>query len=186
MPETSQSNTPLVVAWLAQAQLLWRWIDGAVEQVPDGAFFAAPFPGGNSVAVILKHLSGNIRSRWTDWRTTDGEKPWRNREQEFDAAGSTRAEIESGLASAASLMLTELASIGEADLSRTITIRGEPHSVPMAVTRQLVHLGYHAGQIMLVARGHTGSEAWRWLTVPPGQSETFNGIMARKHGEFRR
>jgi hypothetical protein len=154
--------------------------------VSDGAFFAAPFPGGNSVAVILKHLSGNIRSRWTDWRTTDGEKPWRDREQEFDAAGSARAEVESGWSAAASFMLAELASISEADLSLMVAIRGEPHSVPMAVTRQLVHLGYHAGQIMLIARGHADPAAWRWMTVPPGQSEAFNGMMARKHGEFRR
>jgi len=147
----------------------------------DEQIFQQVAPGFNSVGAIMKHIGGNVKSRWTDWRTTDGEKSWRNRETEFDVEGLSRSDVQKVWDQAWVTIFGELAAMTEADLSLTITIRGEPHSVPEAVNRQLLHIGYHTGQIVWLARLMVG-DGWRWLTVKPGGSDDFNTQMQSKYG----
>ena len=150
-----------------------RMIDATIEQLTDVELFARPEPNINSVGIILRHLGGNLRSRWTDFLTTDGEKPDRDRDTEFlDWEGDRRSLLEhfdcwwTALASA-------LDTIDETTVNRTIHIRGEAHSIPQALTRSVTHLTYHVGQIAIVARMvHTGD--WHWLTIAPGSSTEHN------------
>jgi uncharacterized damage-inducible protein DinB len=150
-----------------------RLADRAIEQVPDDKLHAALDANTNSIAVIMKHVAGNLISRWTDFLTTDGEKPWRNRDDEFVDSFDSRAEVlelwERGWES----LLNTLKSLKPDDLAKTVMIRGEPHSVPLALERSLGHTCYHIGQIVQVARIHTG-EKWNTLTIPRGGSEQFN------------
>lgn len=150
-----------------------RMIDGTVVQLTDEELFQRPANGLNSVAVLLRHLGGNLQSRWTDFLTTDGEKPDRNRDAEFqDWEGDRRSLLEYFDAGWAAFE-TALDSIDEATISRSITIRGESHSVPQAVCRSITHVTYHVGQISLVAHlVHDGD--WNWLTIAPGQSVNHN------------
>jgi hypothetical protein len=150
-----------------------RLADRAVEQVPDDKLHAALDPNTNSVAVVMKHVAGNLLSRWTDFLTADGEKPWRNRDDEFVDSFGSRAELlafwERGWAS----LLETLKGLKPEDLGRTVTIRGEPHTVPLALERSLSHTAYHVGQIVQTARVHAGDK-WNTLTIPRGGSEQFN------------
>jgi uncharacterized damage-inducible protein DinB len=143
----------------------------ALAQLDDAAFFRAPAEGSNSVAVIVKHLAGNLKSRWTDFRTTDGEKPWRDRDNEFvlgpaDKRERLLAAWEEGWAA----LFQALGGLTEADATATVMIRGEAHTILQAVHRALTHAAYHAGQILYVAR-LVQPNGWRWITVPPGQSQ---------------
>lgn len=150
-----------------------RLADRAVEQVPDGKLHVALDEHTNSIAVIMKHVAGNLTSRWTDFLTSDGEKPWRNRDDEFvDAFGSRREVLDCWERGWACLLGT-LHRLTAEDLGRTVTIRGEPHSVPLALQRSLGHTCYHIGQIVQVARIHAGSN-WQTLTIPRGGSQQFN------------
>lgn len=128
---------------------------------------------GNSVAVIVWHVAGNLKSRFTDFLTTDGEKPWRDRESEFAARnvgpGEVRAQWEDGW----SVLFDALAGLSDADLPRTVRIRGQDLSVAEALHRSLAHASYHVGQIVLLARTLRGGE-WRFLSIPPGRSEEYN------------
>ena len=150
-----------------------RLADRAVEQVPDDKLHVALHEDTNSIAVIMKHIAGNLISRWTDFLTTDGEKPGRHRDSEFVDSFSSRAELlefwERGWAG----LLTTLKSLKSEDFGKTVLIRGEPHSVPLALERSLGHTCYHIGQIVQVARIHAG-EQWKTLTIPRGGSEQFN------------
>src|SRR5215472_18278736 len=130
------------------------------EQLPDEMLTAAPDPGSNSIAIIVKHLSGNMRSRWRDFLTTDGEKPDRNRDGEFEAPPKTRAEVLALWDSGWELVFRELDRVTEPDLSRTIYIRGEGHSVMQAIHRQLAHYAYHIGQIVFLAKHFAGRD-WK-------------------------
>jgi hypothetical protein len=155
---------------LLQLRKLKALADGAIAQLPPGTL-ATPLDGEtNSVAIVLKHLAGNMRSRWTDFLTTDGEKPDRHRDREFvleggDTPGRLLRRWEDGWATT----LAAIGALGPDDLGRTVAIRGEPHTVLQAVQRQLVHYGYHVGQIVLLARHHAGP-AWRSLSIPRGRS----------------
>jgi hypothetical protein len=150
-----------------------RLADRAVAQVPDEKLHVPLDANTNSIAVIMKHIAGNLLSRWTDFLTTDGEKSWRNRDGEFvDAAGS-RAELLDLWERGWTCLLTALKGLTTADLARTVTIRGEPHSVPLAMERSLGHTCYHIGQIVQVARVHAG-DRWTTLTIPRGGSNQFN------------
>ena len=150
--------------------------DRAVAQMPDDKLHVPLDANTNSIAVIMRHVSGNLISRWTEFLTTDGEKPDRNRDGEFEEFASSRAELldrwERGWAS----LLETLRSLQSADLAKTVTVRGEPHSVPLAIERSLGHTCYHCGQIVQVARIHAG-DAWTTLTIPRGKSEEFNRKM---------
>ena len=150
-----------------------RLIDGAVAQLRDDELTRRPADGVNSVAVILRHLGGNLLSRWTDFLTSDGEKPTRDRDSEFQDWAGDRAALLAFFDSGWRTWRTTIASLTPDDLSKTVTIRGEPHSVPLAIERSLTHAAYHVGQIMLLARlVHAGS--WNWLTVRPGGSALHN------------
>ena len=150
-----------------------RLADRAVAQVPDEKLHVALDANTNSIAVIMKHVAGNLRSRWTDFLTSDGEKPWRNRDDEFVDSFRSRAELlecwERGWAS----LLDTLRSLSPEDLLKTVTIRGEPHTVPLAIARSLGHTCYHVGQIVQVARVQAGDQ-WTTLTIPRGGSQQFN------------
>jgi hypothetical protein len=150
-----------------------RLADRAVEQVPDGKLHAALDANTNSIAVIMKHIAGNLLSRWTDFLTTDGEKPWRSRDTEFVDTFSSRAELLEFWERGWACLLRALKNLTPDDLAKTITIRGEPHSVPLALARSLGHTCYHIGQIVQVARIHAGDK-WNTLTIPRGTSELFN------------
>ena len=150
-----------------------RLIDAAVIQLTDDELFTSPSPNAISVANILRHLGGNLKSRWTDFLTTDGEKPDRHRDQEFANWEGDRASLLAHFDAGWTTLVKAIDSMDEKALGETIYIRGEPHSVPMAVTRSLNHLSYHVGQIMLVARTiHQGD--WQWITIPPQGSEKYN------------
>ncbi|QDV36396.1 DUF1572 family protein [Tautonia plasticadhaerens] len=150
-----------------------RLADRAVEQVPDDMLHVPPDEHTNSIAVIMRHVSGNLASRWTDFLATDGEKPWRNRDGEFEDAPASRAELLETWERGWACLFETLRSLGPDDLEVTVTIRGEPHSVPLALSRSLGHTCYHVGQIVQVARIHAG-EAWETLTIPRGGSAQYN------------
>ncbi len=157
-----------------------RLADGSIAQLSDEQFFAAPDAESNSVAIIVKHMAGNMRSRFTDFLTTDGEKPDRNRDQEFIVApDATRADLLAAWERYWQLVFDTLNGISPEDLEHTVTIRGEPHSVLQAINRQVAHYAYHVGQIVFLARHWKGAE-WKTLSVPRGQSEQFNAKMLRK------
>jgi uncharacterized damage-inducible protein DinB len=172
----------LAAAWVSEFRKQKAYIDGAVAQLSDEQFRARPAPNVNSAAMLIKHLAGNLRSRWTDWLTTDGEKPDRDRDREFVDEGESRAELMERYEQGWKLLFGALGSLSESDLSRTVTIRSEAHSVPLAINRQLAHAAYHAGQIMLIARSLAGDAGWKWQTVAPGRTAEFNQQMRRKHG----
>jgi uncharacterized damage-inducible protein DinB len=150
-----------------------RLADRAVEQVPDDKLHVALDENTNSIAVIMKHIAGNLASRWTDFLTTDGEKPWRNRDDEFVDTFTSRSELLEAWERGWGCLLKTLSSLKREDLEKTVLIRGEPHSVPLALERSLGHTCYHIGQIVQVARVHAG-EKWNTLTIPRGGSEQFN------------
>jgi uncharacterized damage-inducible protein DinB len=156
--------------------------DDAMAQVDDSQFAAPLGDEENSIALIVKHMAGNMRSRWTDFLATDGEKPDRDRDSEFelgggDARGALLAAWERGWGT----FLGTLQSLEPADLARTVHIRGEPQTVIHAVDRGVTHACYHVGQIVLLAK-HFAGPGWRTLSVPRGQSRQFNAQMAEKHG----
>jgi hypothetical protein len=150
-----------------------RLADRAVGQVPDDKLHAALDANTNSIAVIMKHVAGNLTSRWTDFLTADGEKPWRDRDGEFVDSFGSRAELLEAWERGWACLLTALKGLKAEDLGKTVLIRGEPHSVPLALERSLGHTCYHVGQIVQVARVHAG-ERWETLTIPRGGSEQFN------------
>lgn len=150
-----------------------RLADRAVAQVPDDKLSVALNPETNSIAVIMKHVAGNLLSRWTDFLTSDGEKPWRHRDEEFVDTFGGRVELLAYWERGWTCLFEALKVLKTDDLGKTVLIRGEPHSVPLAVERSLGHTCYHIGQIVQVARIHAGQK-WQTLTIPRGQSEQFN------------
>jgi hypothetical protein len=149
------------------------WADRAVTQLADDKLHVALDPNTNSIAVIMKHVAGNLLSRWTDFLTTDGEKPWRNRDDEFVDSFKNRAEVIDCWEQGWSCLFETLNGLAPEDLTKTVTIRGEDHSLPLAIHRSLAHCGYHVGQIMMIARILAGDQ-WQTITIPRGQSSTYN------------
>lgn len=154
-----------------------RLADGAMSQLSDEQLFAALDPEMNSVAIIVKHMSGNMVSRWTDFLSSDGEKPGRNRDGEFEDAPETRAAVMECWERGWHALFGALEGLTEADMGRTVTIRGEAHSVMQAVNRQLAHYPYHCGQIVFLAK-HLRSSEWKSLSVPRKGSAEFNRLVA--------
>lgn len=149
----------------------------ALAQVTDEQLVASLDDESNSIAVMVKHLAGNLRSRWTDFLTADGEKPDRNRDAEFEvSATATRAELMNAWEAGWRCALDTLRTLGPDDLSRTVLIRGEPHIVVNAIGRQLTHAAYHVGQIVFLAKHYAG-ESWHNLSVPRGKSQEHNAEM---------
>ena len=151
--------------------------DGALEQTPDDALHTMLDAESNSIATIVKHMTGNMRSRWTDFLTTDGEKPDRHRDTEFETPPKTRAEIVALWEGNWKLVFDALESLTESDLGRTVPIRKEPHSVMQAINRQLGHYAYHVGQLAYLAK-HFAGPNWKTLTVPRRQSAEYNAKVA--------
>jgi hypothetical protein len=149
----------------------------AIAQCPEEALFTTLDTESNSIAVIVKHIAGNMRSRWTDFLTSDGEKPDRNRDFEFEAPPKTRMELMEMWERGWKLLFGALEPLNDADLTRTITIRTEPHSVMQAINRQVAHYSYHVGQIVYLAR-HFAGEQWQALTIPKKKSAEFNRQVA--------
>jgi hypothetical protein len=148
--------------------------DGAIVQCTDAQYFATPSPSDNSIAVIVKHVAGNLRSRWTDFLTSDGEKPDRNRDAEFEMRpDDNRKRLQEQWEQGWGVLFASLGSLTEADLGHTIRIRGEPLSVLQAVNRQLTHYSYHVGQIVYVAKHFRGT-SWKTLSIPRAGSAQFN------------
>ena len=147
--------------------------EGAIEQLSDAQLFVSLDPEMNSIAIVMKHMAGNMRSRWTEFLTSDGEKPNRNRDSEFEQAPSTRAELLEVWNDGWDRVFSALEPLSDSDLERTITIRGEPHSVMQAVNRQIAHYSYHVGQMVFLAK-HLNASGWKSLSVPRNKSAEFN------------
>lgn len=149
------------------------WADKAVAQLPDDKLHVALDRNTNCIAVIMKHLAGNLLSRWTDFLTTDGEKPWRNRDDEFVDSFANRPELLDYWERGWSRLFETLASLTPDDLAKTVTIRGQSHSVPLSIHRSLAHCGYHVGQIVMIGRILAGDK-WQTITIPRGGSANYN------------
>ncbi len=155
--------------------------DSSLARLSEGQFFKSLDWDGNSPAILVKHLAGNLHSRWTDFLASDGEKPDRNRDGEFvresaDARLALMAEWEQGWR----LLFDSLEALEDSDMDRLVKIRGEEHAVSTAILRQIGHYGYHVGQIVMLSR-HFLVDSWESLSVPRGGSEAFNEEMREKH-----
>jgi hypothetical protein len=164
----------------ARARSLKDLADKALSQVGDEDLASTLDPESNSLAALILHLGGNLRSRWTDFLTSDGEKPDRNRDAEFEPDASPSREVllarwEDGWG----CFFSTLSSLSEEDLTRTITIRAEPHNVVQAIERGLTHAAYHVGQIVFLAK-HLAGDGWKTLSVPRGGTRAFNEKMLGK------
>lgn len=155
------------------------YVENAAGQLPWELLRVPLDAQTNSIAVIMKHLGGNLRSRWTEPLTSDGEKPWRNRDTEFVDDSVDRAAMEAAWRAGWEVLEQSLASFTDADLGKTLKIRGEAHTLALALTRSLAHAAYHAGQVVQVARVLASRHglAWKTLTIARGQSGAFNAGM---------
>lgn len=151
--------------------------DRAIEQVSDEQFFAVIDAESNSIAVVIKHIAGNLHSRWREFLTTDGEKPDRNRDNEFVLVDDTRESLLNSWESGWDTLFRAIEPLTNEDFSRTIKIRGEPHTAIEAINRQLTHYSYHIGQIVFLAK-HLKSSDWKTLSVPRNRSHEYNQHLA--------
>ncbi len=158
--------------------------DGAMAQVNDPQLFATLDGEMNSIAVIVKHMAGNMRSRWTDFLTSDGEKPDRDRDSEFVSPPASREALMKVWEAGWECLFTALEPLKDADLTRTVSIRGEAHSVMQAIHRQVAHYAYHCGQIVFLAK-HFRADGWQSLSVPRGGSGGFNEKIQRGEASQR-
>jgi len=155
-----------------------RMGDGAMAQLRDDDFFLTLDPEANSVAILVKHLAGNMRSRFTDFLTSDGEKPDRFRDREFEVSGATtRDDVMRWWDEGWACVLSTIEALKPEDVVRTVTIRGEPHTVLQAINRQIAHYAAHIGQIVFLAK-HLRSTEWKTLSIPRGKSEEFKDFKA--------
>jgi hypothetical protein len=171
-------NEPLAVHYLHDALSSFRaykkLAEKALEQTGDAEMFVTLDAESNSIAVIMKHLVGNMLSRWTDFLTSDGEKPTRNRDLEFVIdQGTTRAALMDYWEQGWQAVFSALESLGEDDFKRKVSIRGEEHTIVQAINRQLTHYAYHIGQIVFLAK-HFRSAEWKSLSIPRNRSAEFN------------
>jgi hypothetical protein len=177
--------TDLAVHYLDEARRQMRGYkrmgEGAMAQLGDDEFFLSLDPEANSVAILVKHLAGNMRSRFTDFLTRDGEKPDRFRDREFDVSGATtRADVMRWWEEGWACVLGAIDALKPEDVTRTITIRGEPHTVLQAINRQIAHYAAHIGQIVFLAK-HLRSSEWKTLTIPRGKSEEFKMVAPKSN-----
>jgi uncharacterized damage-inducible protein DinB len=147
--------------------------EAAIDQLSDDELSAPGPNGGNSIAVICWHVSGNLRSRFTDFLTSDGEKPWRKREEEFQTRTVGRAALLSKWSEGWDVLLGTLATLTDEQLQLTVSIRGQALHVHEALHRSLAHLSYHVGQIVYLAKSFRGKD-WKYLSIPPGKSDAYN------------
>jgi hypothetical protein len=180
-------STDIGMAFLAEAKRCFttyrKLAEGALAQLQDGEFFHSPGAESNSAAVLVRHLAGNMRSRFTDFLTSDGEKPDRHRDGEFEMPpSSSRVDLMRAWELGWKIVFDALDALGPADVLRGVTIRGEPHSVLQAISRQQAHYAQHVGQIVYVAKLIRGGD-WKTLSIPRGKSEEFNrrALEERRH-----
>lgn len=153
--------------------------EGAMSQLRDEDFFVTLDPESNSVAILVKHLAGNMRSRFTDFLTSDGEKRDRFRDREFEVtSATTRADVMKWWEEGWSCVLGAIDGLKPEDVMRTVTIRGEPHTVLQAINRQIAHYAAHSGQIVFLAK-HLRSNEWKTLTIPRGKSEAYKTVVPK-------
>jgi len=158
-----------------------RMGEGAMSQLSDADFFVTLDPKSNSVAILVKHLAGNMRSRFTDFLTSDGEKPDRFRDTEFEiTAATTRTEVMKLWEEGWERVFAAIDSLKPEDVMRTVTIRGEAHTVLQAINRQIAHYAAHVGQIVFLAK-HLRSSEWKTLTIPRGKSEEFKKVAPKPY-----
>ena len=165
--------TKFTTSYLEDSIAIFRYYkslgERAMSQVADPQLTIALDEEMNSIAIVVKHMVGNMRSRWTDFLTSDGEKPDRRRDSEFEEAPADRAALMQMWEAGWAMVFSALEPLTEADLSRTITIRGEPHSVMQAINRQVAHYSYHVGQIVMLAKHFQGAQ-WQSLSIPRNRS----------------
>jgi hypothetical protein len=169
-------SSPIVETTFSELRKVKRLADQAIEQLDDVQLWTRIDPESNSVAVVMRHMAGNMRSRWTDFRTSDGEKPDRHRDHEFEDVVLTRNELLAEWEDGWQRLFDALASLTDAELQDTIYIREEPHTIHRAIVRQVVHYAGHTYQILALGKHLKGAD-WRTLSVPRGQSEEFNQRM---------
>ena len=153
--------------------------EAAIGQVGDAELTQLGPAGGNSIDMLVRHLAGNLKSRFTDFRTSDGEKPWRHRDDEFEMASLNRADLMASWEGAWVTVLDEVSKLTDADLGKTVTVRRQPLRIDEALHRSLAHTAYHVGQIVYLAKAMRG-DAWRTLSIPKGQSEEYNRSATRE------
>lgn len=167
-------------SYLEDSLSLFRYykglVDRALAQLSDEQLLLTPDPESNSIAIIVKHLAGNMQSRWPDFLTSDGEKPGRDRDAEFENPPATRESLLALWEEGWRCVFTALEPLSDADLARTVTVRGEPHSVMQCINRQLAHYSFHCGQIVFLAKHLRGTQ-WQCLTIPRGKSGDFNRLV---------
>ena len=173
------SDSPILEAVLDEFQKIKKLADKSIAQLSDDQLHATLDDEANSVAILMRHMAGNMRSRWVDFLTSDGEKPDRMRDREFEDPRQTREELIAEWEHGWKCVFDALTPLTDADLQRTVVIRGEPHSVYKAVSRQVAHYSGHAYQILLLAK-HLCGPGWKTLSIPRGQSEEFNRRMLAK------
>lgn len=169
----------------AQFQHYKRIAERTFEQIPEDRLFWQHNEVSNSIAILVKHLSGNMISRWTDFLNSDGEKSWRNRDEEFENDISSKAEMMEVWEKGWDCLFDALDSLTHKDLSRKVLIRNEPHSVVEAINRQFAHYSYHIGQIVLIRKMAAGDD-WHTLTIPKGKSEQYNKKKFKERKTSRR
>ena len=178
----------LTTSYLKDSLTLFRYYkklaERAMEQVSDEQLSAVLDSEMNSIAIIVKHMAGNMRSRWTDFLISDGEKADRNRDSEFEKPAPSRADLMNLWENGWNCVFTALEPLSDSDMDRTVTIRGEAHSVMQAVNRQIAHYAYHCGQIVFLAK-HLQAKQWKSLSVPRGKSEVFNQKVAARESSQR-
>jgi uncharacterized damage-inducible protein DinB len=153
--------------------------EAAISQIGDEELTRLGPGGGNSIDMLMRHLAGNFQSRFTDFRTSDGEKPWRHRDEEFETASLTRAELMAAWEAAWATVLDEVSQLTDADLAGTVTVRQQPLRIDEALHRSVAHAAYHVGQIVYLAKEMRG-DAWRTLSIPKGKSEEYNRSATRE------
>ena len=172
-------DSPILSVVIDELQKIKKLADKSIAQLSDDQLHATIDPEANSVAVLMRHMAGNMRSRWINFLTSDGEKPDRARDREFEDPGQTRAELLAEWEHGWQCVFDALTPLSDADLQRTVMIRGEAHSVYKAISRQVAHYAGHAYQILLLAK-HMRGPNWKTLSIPRGQSEEFNLRMLAK------
>ena len=173
------TESPILSTALDELQKIKKLADKSIEQLSDEQLHATIDPEANSVAVLMRHMAGNMRSRWINFLTSDGEKPDRMRDREFEDPRQSRAELLAEWEHGWQCVFEALEPLTDADLLRTVMIRGEAHTVYKAISRQVAHYAGHAYQILLLAKHMQGAN-WKTLSIPRGQSEEFNRRMLAK------
>jgi hypothetical protein len=173
------NDSPILTACIQEFEKSKQTAEAGMNQLREDQLYVRINPQQNSIAVIVQHMAGNMISRWTNFLTTDGEKPDRDRENEFADRHLTRSELMDLWNHGWTVLFNALRPLTDADLQRTITIRNEPHTVFQAINRQTAHYNLHLGQILLIAK-HLVGEKWNYLTIPPGGSKEFNKRMGVK------